>query len=218
MMNPSERIEYVQELLRTQQFEEALPVYIEVYEYMALSIAQDAARRNFLIPIPGEPYMDLYFGHSKYLNAYKIGISKDAERREKEIRATNARFNAGDDFELWDFIQGPAQAVRAAEKRIKSAYAHAMVMGQEWISGVAEDASDAYWVERDWVFEEWENQLRRFDPRQQLERERELAQFITGSRTVIGDINAIGQKIKEWHKHRGAMERYFSQQPKSGRP
>lgn len=99
MMNPSERIEYVQELLRTQQFEEALPVYIEVYEYMVLSIAQDAARRNFLIPIPGEPYMDLYFGHSKYLNAYKIGISKDAERREKEIRATNARFNAGDDFE-----------------------------------------------------------------------------------------------------------------------
>lgn len=209
-MDPKERIEYIEVLLKAGRYEEALPLYQEAYHFIVRHIIDTGLSRDFLLPIPGEPFMELYFGYSKHLNAYKIGISKDAQKRAKEIRANNARHNLGNDFELWDFAHGPAAVVREGERIVKAAYAHALTMGTEWISGVMEEAYDAYWVEKDKIFEAWEHNLRTFDPIAQLEREAQLMRLLGGPSSALAQINAIGRKIAEWDTHSTNMHTYFA--------
>lgn len=169
-MNFIEQAELAQTLLKAHLYEEALPLYRELYQYMTRDILDQALRLRLLIEIPGEAYMDLYVGESKRLSAYKVGISRDAVARAQEIRNVNARNRNGGDYELIRFVRGPVLSVRDAERRLKREYHSALVMGTEWVSFDAEDFVDAVWIEQDRLIEDWDRQMHQHDALATLQR------------------------------------------------
>lgn len=212
-----EQIDCFEALIEAHQFDDALAVYQDIYIRIARSTLNSASSWHYLFPIPGESYMDLYFGHSEDLGAFKIGISQDAEKRAKTIRSTNALHGSGSDFQLIDYVRGPTLAVRQAETKIKRAYAHAVVRGAEWIGDCHESALDFYWVERDRLFEEWERQMREFDPIAQLNREDALVgALFPGAITAVRRIESISTKIKDWNKAVAAMNAAFQRMHQGG--
>lgn len=207
-----ELIECAEVLLQAHRFDEALPVCEEMYVLITQEIRNSALQNNYLMSIPGEPYMQLYLGHSEQLGAYKIGISADAHKRAQSIRSENARHGHGRDFELLDCVSGPATSVRKAESRIKQHYAHAALMGTEWFGDYNKDFEDDYWCERDWLFGECERVIKEFDPLAQLDRESALAIASWGPVGALRRLEAIERKIKLWHREYDLMTEYVRQE------
>lgn len=206
-----ELIDCADALLKAHRFDEAVPVCEEVYVWITKDIRNAGLERDYLTLIPDEASLELYFGYSKHLGAYKIGISQNSEARARQIRSTNALYGRGDDFELLDYTSGPVDSVRAAERRIKQRYAHATVMGTEWISDRMDDAYDEYWAARDWLFEECLRTLKEFDPLAQLEREQALFQLLGRAPTAIDRLTTIRRKIRLWQAESDRMHKFFQQ-------
>lgn len=205
MTDLNELIGRAEALLRAGRFDAAVPLCEEIYVEITRQTRAAARRNNYILSIPDEEYMELYFGHSKRLGAYKIGISKKADVRARQLRSSSAATARARDFELFDCVSGPAAAVRTAEKRIKQRYSHAAVMGTEWISDRMDDAFDAYWLEREWLFEECIRMMQEFDPLAQLAREDAVIELLGGFRTADQRLAEIGRKIGLWNKEYANM-------------